>query len=144
MSKDKKKSGFGKFVGGVLIGASLGVLFAPNEGTKTRKELKKKIDELMNDLQEIDVDEVKDQINKKIIEIKDELTDLDKEKVMSLAKEQANHIKNKCDDLVELAVKKGTPVLKKTTEAVREKTIEVLKETISKLEKTENTKKSKK
>ena len=39
MSKDKKKSGFGKFVAGAAIGAALGVLFAPKKGSETRKDL---------------------------------------------------------------------------------------------------------
>ena len=74
----------------------------------------------------------------------DALSDLlDKEKVISLAKEQARHIKSKCDDLVEYAKVKGTPVLEKAAASVREKTIEVLEGTLEKLKSTENTKKAK-
>lgn len=139
----KKKSGIGKFVLGAAVGAGLGVLFAPKSGKETRKELKIKIDELIEKAKNIDIKEVQENINKKIEEIKNELKDLDKEKVVSLAKEQARHIKSKCDDLVEYAKVKGTPVLEKAAASVREKTIEVLEGTLEKLKSTENTKKAK-
>ena len=48
-----KKGGFGKFLGGIAIGAGLGVLFAPDKGENTRKVLSKKIDELLKKLNDI-------------------------------------------------------------------------------------------
>ena len=62
MSKDKKKSGLGKFVAGAAIGVGLGVLFAPKSGKETRRELKQKFDEFISKVKEIDVDEVKESI----------------------------------------------------------------------------------
>ena len=127
----EKKKGMGKFVAGAMIGAGLGVLFAPKKGSETRKELKMKLDELVANLKNIDVEEVKADIEDKILDIKDSLADLDKEKVLEMAKKKA-------EELVDLAVEKGTPVLKKTAEDVKTKTIEVLEETIKKLEGTDN------
>ena len=140
----ERKSGFGKFVGGLLVGATVGLLFAPKKGSETRKELKEKANDLIEQAKQVDINDVEKAINKKVVEIKNELADLDKEKVMSLAKEQADHIKSKCDDLVEYAINYGTPVLEKTAEAARVKAVEILKVTLDKLEKTENTKKKNK
>ena len=53
-----KKGGFGKFLGGIALGAGLGLLFAPDKGENTRKVLAKKIDELLKKLNDIDLDEV--------------------------------------------------------------------------------------
>ena len=39
-----KKGGFGKFLGGIALGAGLGILFAPKSGEETRKDLKLKIE----------------------------------------------------------------------------------------------------
>ncbi len=136
MSKEKsKKRGIGKFLAGAAVGAGLGILFAPKKGSETRKDLKNKLDELTAKVKGIDVREVKESIEEKIEEIKAELADLDKEKVLKIAKEKANSLKEKTQELVELAVEKGTPVLQKATEEVREKTIAVIKEILNKLEK---------
>ena len=70
MSKNEKKSGLGKFVVGAAVGAGLGVLFAPKKGSETRRELKNKIDELVAQIKNIDLEEVKDEFDKKVNEIK--------------------------------------------------------------------------
>lgn len=129
-----KKSGIGKFVAGAAIGAGLGVLFAPKKGSETRRELKAKIDELIANIKEIDMGEVKSEFEDKIDEIQRELKDLDKEKVMKIAKKKASDLKKKAEDLVDLAIEKGTPVLRDAAEEVRLKTIDVTKEVLKKLE----------
>lgn len=134
VKEKKKKSGLGKFVLGALVGAGLGVLFAPKAGSETRKELKEKMTDLLNKAKEIDMDDVKDSIALKVEEIKLELSDLDGEKVLKIAKKKGNDIKNKCEELVELAKKKGTPILEKAANEVREKTIEAVREILEKLE----------
>ena len=54
MSKkcEKRASGLGKFALGALIGAGLGILFAPEKGSVTRRQLKEKLDELLNKAKE--------------------------------------------------------------------------------------------
>ena len=59
---------------------------------------------------------------------------VDKEKVLKIAKKKGNEIKKKADELVDLAVAKGTPVLKKAAEDVRDKAVEVTKDVQKKLE----------
>ncbi|MBQ7136992.1 MAG: YtxH domain-containing protein [Bacilli bacterium] len=135
--KNKKKKGFGKFLLGAAVGAGLGILFAPKKGSETRRELKEKLDELANKVKGIDLEDVKESIETKIAEIKEELSALDKEKALKIAKEKGKAIKKKSEELVDLAVKKGTPVLQKAAEEVREKAIEVVKEVLNKLEKKE-------
>ena len=58
----KKKKGLGKLIAGMAIGAGLGVLFAPKSGKETRKELKEKMDDLINKARNIDKKEVKENI----------------------------------------------------------------------------------
>ena len=130
----KKKKGFGKFLAGALVGAGLGVLFAPKKGSETRKELKLKMDELICKLKEVDVDEVRNEVECKITEIKNELADLDKEKVLKIAKKKAKDIETSTKKLVDYAVEKGTPVLEDAANAIRLKAIDVTKEVLAKLE----------
>ncbi len=130
-----RKHGFGTLLTGALIGAGLGILFAPKEGSETRKELKNKMNDLMNQIKEIDYDEVKDHLMEKLDDLKAELKDLDKEKVLSVAKTKATQIKNKAEELIQVAKEKGTPVVEKAALEVKEKTIVVLKDVIERLEK---------
>lgn len=136
MSKEKKNSK-GKFVVGALVGATLGVLFAPKKGSETRKQLKEKLNEMVDKVKNIDMEDVKTTVEAKVAEIKSGLEDLDKEKVLKFAKEKAKLLKDKSEELFNYAVEKGTPVLEKTASAIREKTIIATKEILNKLEKAE-------
>lgn len=128
------KKGTGKFVLGAALGAGLGLLFAPKKGKDLRKDLKVKMDELVNQVKEIDPEELKEDFDKKLEEIKKELEDLDKEKVLKIAKKKGNEIKKKADELVNMAIEKGEPVLKDAAESVRDKAVEVTKDVLTKLE----------
>ena len=129
------KKGYGKFILGAAIGAGLGLLFAPKKGSELRKDLKVKLDDLVDKAKDIDIQEVKDEFNKKVEEIKEELADMDKEKALSIAKKKGAQAKKKAEELVELAKEKGTPALKKSAEKVLENVIKVSKDALKKLEK---------
>ena len=128
------KKSFGNLALGVAIGASLGILFAPKKGSETRRALKDKMLDLTSKAKELSISDVSDMVQDKITEIRHDLNDLDKEKVLKVAKDKSEAIKKKCEDLVKLAIDKGTPVLKDAAEEVRDKTIEVMKDMIAKLE----------
>ena len=129
MSK-KKNSGFGKFLLGAGIGAGLGMLFTKNTGKKKKNELIMKV-------KNIDSEEVKKNIQNKIDDIMFAISDLDKEKVLKIAKEKASDIKVKSEELVEYIIEKGTPMLEKSATIVKEKAILVTKEILKKLEQEE-------
>ena len=132
-----KKSGIGKLLAGAALGAGLGVFFAPKKGEQTRKMVKGKLEEFVNQLKEIDVDEVKNDLSEKIKDIKVELNDLDKEKALEIAKNKGAELKKKAEELVKVAKEKGTPVLKKSAEDLLQSVVKVSKDTIKKLEKEE-------
>lgn len=133
MSKENKSCGFGKFLLGAGIGVGLGILFAPKSGKETREDLKKKMDDLMDKVKNLNAEDVKSTIEAKVNEIKEDLKNLDKETVVSTVREQAKKIKKKADDLVDYAVKKGTPVIEAAAREVKASTIKTLESITAKL-----------
>jgi len=128
------KKGFKRFLTGAAVGATLGLLFAPKTGKETRKEVMQKCKEILEQLKSIDAEDLKKSITKKVKEIENELKDLDKEKVLAIAKEKGAQLEKKAAELYELAKKKGTPLLEKTTKELKSKTADALKKIIAKLE----------
>ena len=129
-----KKNGFGKFIAGAAVGAGLGLLFAPKTGKETREVLKKKFDEVLEQVKSIKAEDVKESIVKKVNELQKELKDLDKEKALKIAKQKATKIQKKADELYKLAVEKGTPVVEKSVSELKQATADALKKIVAKLE----------
>lgn len=128
------KKGFGKFLGGLALGAGIGILLAPDKGENTRKVLKKKIEELIAKAKDVDLDEVKDELLYKIETLQGELATLDKEKVKEIALSQAEVIKVKAEELYRYAIEKGTPAVESAANEVRKQALKVVKELEKKLE----------
>ena len=128
------KKGMGKFLAGVAVGVGLGVLFAPKKGSETRQELKNKMDDLVKKAKELDKEDVKLAIEMKVNSIREALAELDKEKVLEIAKKKARQVQNMAEELVQYVVSKGTPVVEKAANAVREQAIVTTKSVLNKLE----------
>lgn len=136
-----RKGGLGKFIGGLAIGAGLGLLFAPDKGENTRKVLAKKLEEVVKKVKELDVEEVKDEVLYKVEQLQAELANLDKEKVKEAALKKAQDIKAKAEDLYKYAIEKGTPVVEKAADDVRRQALKVVKDVEAKLDEPKKTKK---
>lgn len=129
-----KNNGFSKFLLGAGIGVGLGMLFAPKKGEELRKELKNKINELIDAAKAVDYDDLRDNIVKKAEEIKEELKELDGEKVLKIAKEKGRQLEQKTKELVDMAKETAKPALEKMAEDVKDKTVKSLKTITKKLE----------
>ena len=130
-----RKSGLGKFVLGAGIGAAIALLFAPKKGSDLRRDIKKKFDAFMADVENLTIADIKEEFTNKVDELKKGIEELDKETVVKSAKKKGEELKEKSVQLVNLAREKGTPVLEGIAEDLREKTVYVAKEVVEKLEK---------
>ena len=95
--------------------------------------------ESIEQIKEIDYAEVKDNLLQKVEDLKQELKDLDKEKAIEIARIKANQIRKKAEELIHVAKEKGTPMVQKAAQEVKEKTTIVLKEVLNHLEGNEST-----
>lgn len=140
MSKGK---GTMKFFTGVLLGAGIGLMFAPQEGSKTRKIVKIKINELTAKLKEIDVKEVQEELTIKINSLKDELQNLDEERASELWEEGVKNLKKKSEELYSYAKEKGTPLLKQAAYEVNQQIYKYAKDVVKSYENKETTSQNK-
>ena len=115
-----RKNGFGKFLLGLGIGAGAALLFAPQEGSKTRKELKEKLDNVLDKVKAIDPEDVKASIIQSVEELRMEVEDLDKEKALSIAKNQAKKIEKKANELYDYAKEAATPVVENAVKEAKD------------------------
>lgn len=137
-----RKGGMFKFAAGIGLGVGLGMLLSPKKGEELRKDLKVKLNELLEEAKKIDVKEVANNISEKVTELKKELEELDKEKAIELAKKKGEDLKVKAGELLDFAKEKGTPILEKAAKEVKTKAVLVTKEVLKKLEASENKEKN--
>lgn len=139
-----KKKGNMKLFTGILLGAGLGLMFAPQDGAKTRKLVKEKLDEFAQKIKDIDVKEVQAELSNKIESLKEELKDLDKEKAKAITEEQLKKLQKKAEELYNYAKVKGTPVLENAAYELKNQVYKYAKVLVKKLEPTEEEKAEKK
>ena len=131
----------GKFLLGAGVGLGLGFLLAPKSGKETRKDLAKSLNKLVDKAKDIDVEEVKNAIIVKARELENTIRDLDKETAKQMIIDKSKEVKIKAQELVDLAVEKGTPIVEKTAKEVKSKTAVILKSAADKLEESDKPKK---
>ena len=86
---------------GVAAGATLGILFAPDSGTNTRKKIMKKGEDYAGNLKG-KLNGVVESLNEEVDMFKDEINNLvaSGKSKMDEEKEKANHIKNEFTKIV--------------------------------------------
>lgn len=133
---ENKKSS--KFLLGAIVGAGVALLLAPKSGKELRKDIKVKFDQILEDIKELDMEDVKENISNKIKEIEEDIKNFDKEKALKSAKAKAKEIEKKAESLIVEAKKTAKPELVKLVDETKKKTVKVLKLAVDKLEKENN------
>ena len=70
------KKGLGKIALGATVGAGLALLFAPKKGSDLRRDIKKKIDDIIKDVDQMKVEDIKKEFKDKVEEVTNGIEDL--------------------------------------------------------------------
>lgn len=121
--------------GGIVLGGTLGVLFAPRKGSKTREKIKLTFVNLKNKVSKIEEEDVRYYIEKKLNEIDDDIEVLEGTLEFKKAKRQAKKVIKKINKLIDYTTKKGYEEFEDLITDLKEKASEISEEILTNLEK---------
>lgn len=125
------------FLTGALVGAGLGILLAPKEGSETRKELKNSFKELIDTIKEIDVEQTKSVLFEKVESLKNELNKIDPEEAKEILFDKKELVEKKCDELITESKEQGATVVLKAAQKVKDKTSNLITEVLEEINENE-------
>jgi len=121
--------------GGIVLGGTLGVLFAPRKGSETREKIKLTFVNLKNKVSKIEEEDIKYYIEKKLNEIDDDIEVLEGTLEFKKAKKQAKKVIKKINKLIDYTTKKGYDEFEDLITELKEKASEISEEILTNLEK---------
>ena len=121
--------------GGIVLGGTLGVLFAPRKGSETREKIKLTFVNLKNKVSKIEEEDIKYYIEKKLNEIDDDIEVFEVTLVFIKAKKQAKKVIKKINKLIDYTTKKGYDEFEDLITDLKEKASEISEEILTNLEK---------
>lgn len=121
--------------GGIVLGGTLGVLFAPRKGSETREKIKLTFVNLKNKVSKIEEEDIKYYIEKKLNEIDDDIEVLEGTLEFKKAKKQAKKVIKKINKLINYTTKKGYDEFEDLITDLKEKASEISEEILTNLEK---------
>ena len=121
--------------GGIVLGGTLGVLFAPRKGSETREKSKLTFVNLKNKVSKIEEEDIKYYIEKKLNEIDDDIEVLEGTLEFKKAKKQAKKVIKKINKLIDYTTKKGYDEFEDIITELKEKASEISEEILTNLEK---------
>ena len=121
--------------GGIVLGGTLGVLFAPRKGSETREKIKLTFVNLKNKVSKIEEEDIKYYIEKKLNEIDDDIEVLEGTLEFKKAKRQAKKVIKKINKLIDYTTKKGYEEFEDLITDLKEKASEISEEILTNLEK---------
>lgn len=121
--------------GGIVLGGTLGVLFAPRKGSETREKIKLTFVNLKNKVSKIEEEDIKYYIEKKLNEIDEDIEVLEGTLEFKKAKKQAKKVIKKINKLIDYTTKKGYDEFEDLITELKEKASEISEEILTNLEK---------